>query len=175
MSVAASADDAKETISGGAVVINETAISASSTFMPAFRFLNITIPPAATIVSASIQFTAGAGTQSSAVTVNIVGEAADNAATFTTATSSISSRARTTAPALISWAIPTFNTAERLTAQKTPDLAPIVQAIVNRGGWSNGNAMVFILVYVSGAGQRALVTWDHATLAEPTLTVRYTT
>ena len=71
--------------------------------------------------------------------------------------------------------MPAFTANERAAAEKTPDLKTIVQEIVNRAGWVSGNAMVFILDGSSGVGVRALVTLEHTTLTEATLTVRYTT
>ncbi|NIP83204.1 MAG: hypothetical protein GWM90_29825, partial [Gemmatimonadetes bacterium] len=36
-------------------------------------------------------------------------------------------------------------------AQTTPDLAPLVQEIVNQSGWASGNALAFV---VTGSGTR---------------------
>ena len=174
VSVAASADDAAQAVSNGLMTLNSTAVNIQPAFTTGFRFLNLTVPQGASIVEATIQFTAGTSNQLTAVTTTIFGQAADNAGTFTSTTSDISSRTKTTAS--VAWAVPSFATiGDRLAAQKTPDIKTVVQEIVDRGGWASGNAMVFILANATGAGPRALATWDHATFTEPTLTVRYTT
>ena len=173
VSIAASEDDAAQAVSNGAMTLNSTTLAIQPAFTAGVRFLNLTIPKNATVVDAFIQFTAGSNNQMIAVTASIFGQAADNAGTFTSTTSDISSRTKTTAS--VSWVMPSFVTiGDRLAAQKTPDLKTVVQEIVDRAGWASGNAMVVILANASGAGPRHLATWDHATLAEATLTVRYT-
>ena len=172
-SVAASTDDAVETVSTGAMSLNSASVPVSAGLRPAFRFLDLTIPQGATIVDAFIQFTAHSNNQSAAITLNIVGQAADTG-TFTSTTSDITARAKTTAS--VSWTPATFVAAgDRLAAQQTPDIKSIVQEIVNSVGWASGNAIVFILEQTSGGAQRTLRAWDHTALAAATLTVRYTT
>jgi hypothetical protein len=165
-----SASDASEVTTNNTVVINSTTVNNSSTTQIAFRFLP-TIPPGATIDEAKIQFTATAS-QSSAITVNIRGHDVDNAPVFTTTNSDITGRTVTTAS--VAWAIPTWAANDRTSAQLSPDIKTVVQEIVDRGGWVSGNGMAFIFQYSSGAGQRTVAAWDHATLAAPTLTVTYT-
>ncbi|MCD6188230.1 MAG: VWA domain-containing protein [Desulfuromusa sp.] len=53
---------------------------------------------------------------------------------------------------------------------QTPDLTEIVQKIVNRSGWSSGNAMVF---FINGSGHRTAVSYDGSRSAAPLLHVEY--
>ena len=170
VSVLASSDDAVETTATGAMALTTTVVTCNTTNQPAFRFVGITIPQAAEITAATIQFTASAA-QSTAVSVRIYGQAADNAATFTTTAFNITGRPKTTA--FVDWAIPAFTASARTAAQQTPDLTTIIQEIVDRGSWTSGNAIAFMLAYLSGGGQRSLVAEDDGTLTEATLTVTY--
>lgn len=43
--------------------------------------------------------------------------------------------------------------------ERTADIAPIMQEIVDRGGWTSGNAMAFI---ITGSGDRAADTLNVA-------------
>jgi hypothetical protein len=52
----------------------------------------------------------------------------------------------------VAWSPPAWNTAgARTTAQQTPDLSTLVQAVVSRAGWAQGNALA---VQVTGTGRR---------------------
>jgi hypothetical protein len=82
--------------------------------------------------------------------LTIRGQAADNASTFKNLTNNISARPLTTAsvgwvPA--AWPTPQVHGVD----QRTPNIASIVQEIVNRQQWTPGNALVFI---VAGTGRR---------------------
>jgi len=62
----------------------------------------------------------------------------------------ISSRPRTAAS--VAWAPPTWPTIQvHGPAQQTPNLATIVQQLVNRTNWKSGNAIVLI---VTGTGKQ---------------------
>ena len=105
------------------------------------------------------------------VNLTFRGQAADNPATFTTTASNISSRAQTTAS--VAWSPAAWSTLNQ--HQQTPNISSIVQEIVNRGGWSSGNAMVFM---VQGSGRRVAKSYD-LTPADPDgpalLVIEYTT
>jgi hypothetical protein len=53
---------------------------------------------------------------------------------------------------------------------RTPDLSSIVQEIVNRGGWSSGNAMAFI---IEGSGKRVTNSYDGSRHSAPLLHVEW--
>lgn len=113
------------------------------------RFQDIRIPQNTVIDSAFIVFHAHEGKAAEDVAVlTIVGEATDDALTFddspTGFTDSylLTDRPRTTAE--VDWTV-----AEDWViwqAYKTSDIGTIVQELVNRPGWTSGNAMAFILL-----------------------------
>lgn len=114
------------------------------------RFTGVSIPAGATIENAYVQFRADeAGSTATSLVVN--GEAADDAAPFdTTVRWNVSSRARTTAG--VAWSPVAWSAAGVAgPEQRTPNLAAVVQQIVSRQGWSSGNDLVLI---ISGTGKR---------------------
>ena len=171
--VIASADDAEEYLSTGAVDLTSTdleLIQENTAQIVGMRFAGLAIPPGATIVRAHIQFQVDEAT-SVATTLSLQAAAIDNAPAFTTATGNISSRSRTAAA--VSWSPPAWPTMDVAGAdQRTPDLAPIVQAVVNRPGWASGNALV---VLVTGSGKRVAEAFDGVPTAAPLLHVEFTT
>src|SRR5436190_23573129 len=132
------------------------------------RFTNLSVPKDATITRAYLQFTAKE-TQSEATNLVLRGQAADNPATFTSATSNVSSRPRTAAQ--VSWAPAAWSTlGESGASQRTPELKGIVQELVNRAGWASGNAVVFI---VTGTGHRTAFSVDGSASQAPLLHIEY--
>jgi cytochrome c peroxidase len=133
------------------------------------RFAGVDIPPGATISRAYVQFAADE-TQSGPTALVIQGEAADNALGFTTATGNVSSRVRTSAavawPAVPPWAA----LGESGPDQRTPDIAAVIQEIVDRGGWASGNALAIIL---TGSGRRTAESFDGDKGRAPLLHVEY--
>jgi len=128
------------------------------------RFSDVGIPPGAKVTKAYIEFRSGAA-DSGAVSLQIRGEAADDAQAFTTAQKSVSSRPKTAASS--TWK-PLAWSAGKTT--RTSELAGIVQEIVNRGGWEGGNAVAFI-VTGNGKVKRSAVSFDGG--AAPSLVVTF--
>jgi hypothetical protein len=104
------------------------------------RFQRATIPIGATINTAIWNVIPFANTTDEP-DVQIYLEDADNAAIYTTAASSISSRARTTGTA---WSSADLG-ATATTRHSSPDVANGVQTVINRGGWASGNALNVIV------------------------------
>jgi hypothetical protein len=171
--VASSSDDAEEAASGKINRVNgdlELALDATSQTI-GLRFLNVSIPRRATILSSYIQFRADEKS-ASAVTLTIEGQAADSAGIFTVATFGISSRPRTAAD--VTWAPPPWSIiGESGPKQRTTDLSSVLQEIVNRTGWGGG-AMVLI-VRGDGVGRRTAESFDAGASLAPTLHVEYST
>jgi hypothetical protein len=133
------------------------------------RFTGVSVPKGATITNAWVQFQTDE-VDTVATNLTVYGEAADNATTFTTAASNVSTRARTTASA--AWAPPTWPTVgARTTAQRTPNLSTVVQQIVNRTGWQSGNALALI---ITGSGTRTAEAFESGAASAPVLHVEYT-
>ncbi|MEZ4658355.1 MAG: metallophosphoesterase [Caldilineaceae bacterium] len=131
------------------------------------RFANVQIPPCAAILSAHIEFAAAETSDKPPAAIAIYGEKSANARPFDMAPFSLSSRPQTQHQ--VSWNIETqWETVGE--AHRTSDLAPIVQEIVRQPGWVSGNALAFFL---SGTGNRSVVTYDMQPLAAPRLVVNF--
>jgi len=168
----ASSNDAEE--SGGSVNLSssdlELVTDGSSVQTVGIRWGGITIPPGATITAAYIQF-AARDAQTTATNLLIRGQAADNAAAFATTTNNISGRPRTVAQ--VSWSPISWPTAGAAGLdQRTPDLTAIVQEIVDRAGWGNGNALAVI---ITGTGRRNAWAQDGNASLAPLLHVEFST
>ncbi|WP_417914069.1 CehA/McbA family metallohydrolase [Candidatus Electronema sp. JM] len=172
--VATGSDDAEQQQTDGVVTLNSSDLelvydtTTTGNQYVGMRFANLGIPQGATITNAYIQFTVDEK-NSGATTLTIKGQAADNAATFTTASNNVSSRPTTTAS--VSWTPAAWNTVGAAGAdQRTPDLKDIVQEIVNRSGWSANNGMAII---ITGTGERTAEAYEGAASQAAQLVVTY--
>jgi hypothetical protein len=168
--VASSADDAEESTSGSVSLTSSDLelTHDSSDQTVGMRFAKVAIPRGAQIKHAWVQFTVDEATTDK-TSLSIAGQAADNAATFTTGSKNVSGRARTSAVA--AWAPASWTSTKAAgTAQRTPDLAPVIQQIVGRSGWISGNGLVLV---VAGNGRRVAVAYDGDRSGAPVLHVEY--
>ena len=139
--------------------------SGGSPTTAALRFTGVQVPNGATITSAEVQFTADE-TGNASTNLLIRAERNDNSAPIATTAFNISSRPRTAA---VAWPVPTWLTVGAAgDEQRTPNLAAVVQEVVNRPGWAAGNALTVIL---TGSGRRAAESLEGG--APPVLRVRY--
>ncbi|MGE5803537.1 MAG: Ig-like domain-containing protein [Gemmatimonadota bacterium] len=168
--IATKADDAEES-AAGEMYLASTDLEMTfdyTTQTVGLRFAAVAIPPGATIARAFLQLQtdeANAGP----VALTIGGQATNDAKTFTWATGDISSRPRTSAA--VAWAPPAWSILdEEGAAQRTPDLATVIQEIVNRPGWQSGNALVLI---ITGTGKRVAKSYDGMATAAPMLHVEF--
>ncbi|HLE37045.1 MAG TPA: putative Ig domain-containing protein, partial [Candidatus Acidoferrales bacterium] len=151
--VAASTDDAEQGATSTSLTSSDLELTVDGTFNQTvgLRFNNVTIPRAATILEAWVQFKVDE-VSSTATTLMIQGEAADNAVTFASTAGNISSRPRTVAA--VSWTPPGWNTVgEAGAAERTPNIGAVIQAVVNRSGWASGNSVV-VIITGDGNGKR---------------------
>lgn len=172
--VNAGTDDAEENIATGAIDMTSTDLEliddGGVLQYVAMRFASMNIPKGAIIAGAHVQF-ATDELFSGATSLTIRGQAADNAATFTSATSNISSRPLTTASA--SWSPEPWTVLQEAGAkQRATGLAAIVQEITSRAGWNPGNAIV---IRINGTGRRTAEAFDGSAGEAPLLVVRYYT
>ncbi len=121
------------------------------------RFQDISIPNGATIVRAYIQFHVDEpGSGDSELVIH--GQAADDVKPFTATPGDVSSRPQTNASA--KWRAPPWTTTEETGAgRRTPNLAKIIQEIVDRSGWKSGNNIALI---ISGSGTRTAASFNGA-------------
>jgi hypothetical protein len=172
--LAAGSDDAEQQASGSVNITSSDLdmMTDGSTVQAALglRFVDIPMPRGATVDSAYIQFTADEA-HPDTTSLTIQGQAADDAATFATTKSNVTSRSRTSAG--VAWTpVPWVTTGAQGVDQRTPDLAPILQELVLRPGWASGNAVAFV---VTGTGKRVARSFDATKGGTPVLHVVYTT
>ncbi|MBW2408738.1 MAG: hypothetical protein JRF72_02995, partial [Deltaproteobacteria bacterium] len=176
--VSQSSDDAEENTTNGAVGLTSSDLELVRTSIDqtiGMRFQNITIEQGAIIDSAFIEFACDETGPTEATTLTFYGEAHNNALTFSGTNYNISHRAKTATSVV--WSIAAGDqwatTHER---RQSPDLAPIIQEIVDRSGWETGNSLAII---ITGSGKRVAESWNGAnssgdlTLA-PRLIINYT-
>jgi hypothetical protein len=152
-------DDGEEEVANGAVDLGssdlELATDGGDAQIIGMRFSNILVDPGETVSSASIQFTSD-GSSSDTVSLKIEGEKIADSPFFTETDSNFSSRTRTTAN--VSWSPPDWAADTAGAEQKTPDLATIVQEIIDLPGWASGNHMTFFISLIDGAAKRPAFT-----------------
>jgi PKD repeat protein len=138
----------------------------NTAMLDGLRFSGIPVPQNGEIVSAKIQFKVDE-TGSEAASYTISGEANDHAPTYVAAAGNISARPGTTAT--VPWSPPAWTLiGDAGPGQLTPDLKGIVQEIVNRPGWVQGNALAFM---INGTGRRTAEAKDG--LSPPVLVLTY--
>ena len=165
-------DDAEERNSGGRVVLSssdlELIMDGSREQTVGIRFQNVLVPKGATIVNAFIELTTDEATNSP-TSLLIRGEDSDNATQYSETDYDVSSR--NTTGASVSWPnIPAWNTVGE--KHHTPNLASIVQEIVNRGGWGSGHAMAFV---ITGSGHRVAEAYRSNPDIAPLLCIEFVT
>jgi len=168
--VAANTDDAEEHATG-AVDVNssdlELVLEATNQTV-GMRFTGLTIPQGATIVNAWVQFQVDE-VSTSATALTIEGEATDNAGSFGWSVGNISGRSRTAAS--VNWSpAPWTSIGAAGPDQQTPNLAAVMQELVNRSGWVSGNAVALL---ITGTGKRVAESHNGNSSAAPLLHVEY--
>jgi hypothetical protein len=168
--VSASSDDAEQA-TGGAVDLSSSdleLVTESTVQTVGIRFTNVVVPKNATIANAYVQFQVDEAT-SGATSLRIEAQAADAPLTFSTATNNVSSRPRTIAFA--NWAPAAWPTVGAAgPAQRTVNIANVIQEIVSRANWVSGNPLAII---VTGSGVRVAEAFDGLPAAAPLLHVEY--
>ena len=158
--VTSSADDAEENNSTHAVNLTSTDLELvidTTAQTIGIRFEGIAIPRGTTITGAYLQFTVDETATISPCNLTITAQAADNPPAFTTAAADISSRPTTAAS--VTWNdIPAWTTVgETGPDQRSPNLAAVLQEVIDRPGFTAGNAVVFI---ITGTGKRVAESCD---------------
>ena len=129
------------------------------------RFPGVGVPQGATIAAAYVEFETDE-VSNDATSLVIQGQAADDAPAFTLDVGNLTSRP--TVASSVPWAtVPAWVVNSK---QRTPDLAPIVQQIVNRPGWATQHALVVI---IDGTGRRTAEAVEGEAAAAPLLHVEY--
>ncbi len=148
MQITDTSDDVEE--EGSNVWVNSDDLDFQNSRKTGLRFPGINIPRGAKIQSAYIEFSSW-WNYSGNTTIKVEHEQADDADEFSNSNGTVDSRNWSGA---IDWNI----TAdwEEWEWVPTVDIASHVQSIVDRGGWSSGNAMAFRVYRSSGTTRRAI-------------------
>ncbi|MCC6462523.1 MAG: DUF839 domain-containing protein, partial [Saprospiraceae bacterium] len=137
------------------------------------RFVDLTIPKGALIKSAKIQFQVDATAKNTdPCNIWIKTQWDANPVTFNPSIP-FNITSRPTSPDSVQWAIPAGSwstVGQNGTDQTTSDLSALVQAMVNRGDWNSGNAMVFFL---RGTGLREAESFDGLPAGAAKLIIEY--
>jgi len=132
------------------------------------KFNNINLDRGTTIAGAYIQFQADEK-HSGSTYLTIEGQNSGNALVFSRTTNNISSRPTTAAYTL--WSPPAWNTVgEAGLNQQTPDISSIIQEIINRSDWVNGNSIVIL---IRGTGERTAESYNGVSSASPLLHIEF--
>jgi subtilisin family serine protease len=120
-------------------------------YMPGMRFADVQIPAGAEIRSATLSICSYTRGLSGAVDATVYGEASDDAPDFSGSGRAVSRLSKTDAAQPWNWA------GESWTANtwyESPDISAVIQEIVDRPGFSAGNAMVLMYAVVTYTGQQ---------------------
>ncbi|MGB5927733.1 MAG: fibronectin type III domain-containing protein [Cyclobacteriaceae bacterium] len=133
------------------------------------RFTGVNIPEGATVTKAYVQFTTDEATTGGS-SLLIRGEDVNHSPAFSTSSFNVSSRTKTSAS--VNWSPAGWSSVGASgTAERTPEIKGIIQEIVNRSGWSSGNALSLI---ITGTGKRTAESYDGSASSAPLLYVEYT-
>lgn len=172
-------DDAEENGNIGEMLVDGNTLdlvygttgSGTSNQLVGLRFNNLNIPQGVTINSAYIQFTTYNTNNLGSDVLTIHGQSSDNPATFSNTDDNISSRPLTTAN--VNWSPNDWNTiGEAGAAQRTVDIAPIIQELVNRPGFSENSGIAII---ITGSGRRTAKSFNNSSSEAPELCINYGT
>lgn len=165
LQVGASSDDAFENASGTVTINGTTMVFNNASFWIGYRFTGVTIPQGSTINSATLQYYV-TSTARDDNEHNVYCQAADNAGTFTTGTNDISSRTLTSANTSV-----TANSVG--VGFYSVSITAAVQEVVNRAGWTSGNALAAIMDALTGVNL-APDTYDNSPTNAAKLDIDYT-
>ncbi len=134
----------------------------------ALHYMNVDIPSGSTVVYAYVQFTSRGTSGINPSLLQLTMQAADNAPTLGWNSFNYSSRPRTSA---VAWTPALWSTANISSAsERTPNLASILQQVIDRQGWAEGNN---VAVFIEGMGRRSSWSWDQSPSRAAQLCVSY--
>jgi hypothetical protein len=165
--VAASADDVQAVGFGTTQTLSDPALELRG-HKTGMRFRNVNIPRGAQVVKATLRIRACSNGRYTQGTTLIRAEATDDASEFDNTNRRVNNISSTSASQ--SWNLSeTVWTAD--TWYESPDIRQLVQEIINRSGWSPGNAIV---IACGGAGtSREFWAYDGYPQYAPQLEITY--
>lgn len=148
-SITAGGNDASETTLLGVVdIVGATLEFNGANDYVGLRFEHLNIPQGATILSASVVFTADRDA-SGAASVLITGENVDSAAYLSGAASELSNRALNGTTASQIWTMEDWGNGG---IYASSDISNVVEEVTSRAGWCGGNDLMLFFQQQSGAG-----------------------
>jgi hypothetical protein len=171
--IVAGDDDAEERLDSGEVTLSSSRLNLGTHFQSGrrligLRFRGVAIPHGATVLWAQLVFKPD-DTAYETCTLTIEGEATADAGPFTTEPFALSRRETTSAT--VSWLPEPWVFVDReMPESASPNLAPIIQAIVGQREWSAGHALA---LYLRGVGLRKARSFDDAVAGAPRLVVAW--
>jgi hypothetical protein len=171
-------DDAEQRVSTGAMDLTSSDLEimndGTNTQFIGIRFNGVNIPKGVIIDSAFIQFATKGDKAPVSGAATIRAELSANSTTFTTTVNNISSRPTSTTSVTwpgstdASWGTCCANNVGP--AQRTPNIASLVQDVINQSAWSTGNAVTLIM---NGTGVRNAQSFNGSATFAPQLLVFY--
>jgi thermitase len=147
-------DDSLEKTYNGAAYTKGGTMYIGSGRINGFRFANVPIPRGSTIVTATMRLYCYLyGTQH--IILRYAGEATPNSRPFLSSRFDLSSRSTTKAQIVdtpSAWTNRNYNA--------SPDLAPIIQEIINKPGWKQSNPLSLLVKNNGGAGIRLITAFE---------------
>lgn len=132
------------------------------------RFNNLSIPQGATVTNAYLQFKVDEAT-SNPTQLSLQAHAADDAAPFEYLSDNLSARPRTGSQ--VSWSPSAWTVVgAQGSEQQSPDIAALIQEVVNRPGWRSGNSLVIL---ITGTGERVAESFNGDPAGAPLLHVDF--
>ncbi|MEL6923479.1 MAG: Ig-like domain-containing protein, partial [Bacteroidota bacterium] len=131
------------------------------------RFANMNIPAGSVITAAYLELTAKEN-RSGTISANLYGEDSGSSASFLQMNNNISGRTRTTA--LVGWNI---GSVEKDSVYQSPDIATVIQEIVDRSDWESGNRYVTLMLENTGTDEVKFKTYDHTAQEAPRLIINF--
>ncbi|MGH3384860.1 MAG: PKD domain-containing protein, partial [Nocardioidaceae bacterium] len=169
--MAAGTDDVEQAVTGSVALTSsdlELGADGNTAQIVGTRFAGVQIPDGSQIIDAYVQFRVDE-VSTGATSLTIRAENADNTPTYQAVSGSVAARPTTTAS--VAWTPPVWSTiGERGPAQRTPNIAALVQEIVDRPGWNQGNALAF---QFRGTGRRTAEAYESGAAFAPTLHLQY--
>ncbi len=164
-------DDVEENAIGGIINTNsgdlDLLVDSPEVFAAVgIRIPNIAVPSDAVITQAYLQFVADEA-QSGTTNISISAEDTGNASALTSTAYSITSKTQTSAN--VAWTPLPWTIGN---SYQSADISSIIQELIDRGDWSVGNAMTFIL---EGTGTRTAESYNGGASLAPKLFIDYET
>ncbi len=174
--IATGNDDAEEALSSGTMYLTSSDLElvydsfVSDDQIIGLRFNGISLPANATVVNAYLQFEVDELKAVNPCSLNIFVEDHINPATYSTIGFDISSRNYINDS--VAWNPATWLAVDdQGPAQRSANIKSLVDSILNKSGWVNGNSMAFM---IKGTGTRTAEAYDGEPNNAPQLIIEYT-